>query len=65
MVTKNYLPSWLCDSSDGRDSSEISESSDSSDFFFLQKSFFTKTFSLKKYVHQKTVLFPTTFFLTN
>ena len=31
MVTKNYLPSNLCDSSDGNDSSYSSDSGDSSD----------------------------------
>ena len=31
MVTKTYLPSYRCDSSDGSDSNECSPSSDSSD----------------------------------
>ena len=31
MVTKSYLPSYLCDSRDGTDSSDSSDRSDSSD----------------------------------
>ena len=54
-VTKTYLPSYLCDSSDGSDISDTSDSCDSSDssdqksfflncFFFLPKNLFsTKT----------------------
>ena len=57
MVTKTYLPSKLCDSSDSNDSSDSRDSSDSSDrsdkknapnklllFFFTKKNFFLVAF---------------------
>ena len=42
IITKSYLPTYLCDSNDSSDSSDISDGSDSSDsinssFFFHQK----------------------------
>ena len=38
MVTKTYIPSYLCDSSDGIDSSDRSGSSDSSDNSYSSES---------------------------
>ena len=58
MVTKTYLPSNLCDSSDNSDSSDSCDSSDSSDsidssdqknFFFSQKKTYQKKNSKKTF----------------
>ena len=62
MVTKTYLPSYLCDISDSSDSSDTSDTSDSNDSsdgsdsstkktFFHKKNFFTKIF----FTHNKIV----------
>ena len=55
MVTNTYLPSYLCDSSDGSDSSESSDNNDSCESSD-QKNLFTKTT-----FHQKISL-PKNFF---
>ena len=50
MVANTYLPSYLCDSSDGSDSGDSSDSSDSNDGFDSsdQQTLFTKTIFHKK-----------------
>ena len=54
MVTKTYLPSYPCDSSDGSDSIDSSDSSDSSDSGDISDSSDKKTFfSQKKNVIHK------------
>ena len=59
MVTKTYLPSFICDSSDGSDSSDSSDSSDNSD---ISDSSDQKTFTTKNFFHIKTI-FSQFFFL--
>ena len=69
MVTKTYLPSYLCDSSDVSDRSDSSDSSDSSNSgdssdhktlftktIFHKKTFLPNNLFTKKPVHQKKVL---------
>ena len=62
MVTKTYLPSNLCDSSessDGSDSSDSSDNSDSSDLklFSLENFFSPKNYFLLQKNHTKKTLF--------
>ena len=73
MVSKTYLPSNLCDSSDSSESSDISdsrESSDSSDSSDSSKSSGSsdssdqKTVLTKKLFFTKKLLVALTFFLT-
>ena len=48
MVTKTYLPSYLCDSRDGSDSSDSSDSNDSCDSSTISAS------NYKQKLHQQT-----------
>ena len=57
MVTKTYLPSNLCDSSEGSDSSESCDSSDSSDSSDSGDSCDQKIVSSKKNLYQKLFFF--------
>ena len=57
IVTKTYLPSYLCDSSDGSDISDISDSSDSSDSSDTKKTFFHKQLFSHKNKTKKSELF--------
>ena len=54
MVTKTYLPSFLCDSSDGSDSSDTSDRSDSCDS--KDSSDHKKFLSPKNFCDQKTLV---------
>ena len=59
-VTKSYLPSHLCESSDGSDSRDSSESSDSSDSGDSSDSYDSsdlKTLLTKTIVHKKNIFF--------
>ena len=57
MVTKSYLPTYLCDSSDGSDSRESSDRSDSSDSSDSCDRSDQKTLVTKTIVHKKNVFF--------
>ena len=70
MVTKSYLPSYLCDSRDGTDSGDSSDGSDRSDKKTRQKTASVKTnFFTKKLVHNKMfspkIVFDQKFLLNN
>ena len=48
MVTKTYLPYYLCESGDGSDRSDVSESSDQKSCFSSLRNFLSPKFILQK-----------------
>ena len=61
MVTKTFLPYYICDSNDGSDSSNSSDSSDSSDIFDSSDSSDRsnkQTFFTKKSFSHKHIFYP-------